>query len=279
MRFGFHVSIAGGFSRVVRRAQTLRCRTIQIFSRNPRGWGYKPLDPKEVTLFRAEIVRASIHPVSVHLPYLVNLAARGSDVYDRSLRALGEELRRAEALSATYVTMHMGSRRRGDDRQAVRTLAQSINRVLRDVDNGVILLLENMSGQGGQLGGRFDEIGAVIDRIEDGSRIGICFDTAHAFGAGYDVSTPQGLDSALKEFHRCVGLDRVHLVHLNDTKVPLGSGKDRHWHIGQGLIGMEGFRRIVNDPRLVHLPGIMETPRDNDQDDLENMRVIRRLAG
>jgi deoxyribonuclease-4 len=278
MRFGFHISIAGGFSKVVGRASRCQCQTIQIFSRNPRGWASTPLGGGDVAAFREGVREAGIHPVFVHLPYLVNLATKRSTAYGRSLRVLSEDLCRAEALSASYLIMHMGSHRGSGSRRAVRTLADSINRVFREVENPVSLLLENTSGQGTQIGWCFDEIGAVIERIENKDRIGVCLDTAHAFGAGYDVSNSAGLEATLAEFDRFVGLDRLVLLHLNDTKVPLGSGRDRHWHIGKGLIGIEGFRNIVNHPRLARLPGIMETPRKEDRHDLENMRVIQSLV-
>ena len=263
---------------MVKRARTRRCETIQIFSRNPRGWVSIPLDQRDVTIFKEEVKEAGISPLFVHLPYLVNLATRQSDSYERSLSLLADDLRRAETLSAPYLIMHMGSRLASDEQEAVTTLAKSINRVFQEVENQIVLLLENTSGQGTQIGWRFEEIGAVIERVENKSRIGVCFDTAHAFGAGYDISTRRGLDATLIELDRFVGLEKLFLVHLNDTKVPLGSGRDRHWHIGKGLIGIEGFRNIVNHPRVSHLPGIMETPRKKDHEDLENMAVIQSLV-
>lgn len=278
MRFGFHISIAGGFSKVVQRARVCRCQTIQIFSRNPRGWNSTDFNEKDVAVFKKELREAAISPVFIHLPYLPNLATRRSRFYDRSLRVLAEDLRRAETLSASYLIMHMGSRLDSTEQEAINTLAESINRVFREVENHIILLLENTSGQGTQIGSRFEEISAVIEKVENQRRIGVCLDTAHAFGAGYDISSRKGLDATIRELHRFVGLERLFLIHLNDTKVPLGSRKDRHWHIGKGHIGIEGFRNIVNDSRLSHLPGIMETPRKNDHDDLKNMSIIQSLV-
>jgi deoxyribonuclease-4 len=278
MRLGFHISIAGDFSKVVDRAKVSGCQTIQIFSRSPRAWASTSLDEGAVAAFRTSVERAEIFPVFVHLPYLVNLATRRSKAYGKSLRVLAEDLHRAEALSASFLVMHMGSRLDSSEQEAIDTLTESINRVLGHVENRVVLLLENTAGQGSQIGWRFSEIGLVIRRIKDQSRIGLCLDTAHAFGAGYDLSSRTGLDATLKELHRFIGLERLFLIHLNDTKVVLGSRKDRHWHIGRGRIGLEGFRTIVNNPHLSHLPGIMETPRKNDHEDLENMSVIRSLV-
>ncbi len=278
MRFGFHISIAGGFSKVVQRAKTRGCQSIQLFSRNPRGWKSTALNEEDVAVFKKELKKAAISPVFVHLPYLANLAAPLSGFYDKSLTLLAEDLRRADILSATYLIMHMGHRLESSEQEAVDTLANSINRVFQKVENPTILLLENTSGQGTQVGSRFEEIGAVIERVKNPQRIGVCLDTAHAFGAGYDLSNRKGLDATLKAFHRFVGLERLFLIHLNDTQASLGSHQDRHWHIGKGNIGPEGFRNIVNDPRLSHLPGIMETPRKNDHEDRENMAVIRGLV-
>ncbi|NIO04451.1 MAG: deoxyribonuclease IV [Proteobacteria bacterium] len=277
MRFGFHISIAGGFSKVVGRAKTRNCETIQIFSRNPRGWKSTPLDEKDVAAFRAEVAKSTISPVFVHLPYLPNLATRRSPFYNRSLGVLVGDLVRSETLSAPYLIMHMGSRLDSSRIEAVNTLAESINHAFCEVDNRTILVLENTSGQGTQIGSSFEEMGLVMQEVADQSRLGVCLDTAHAYGAGYDISNRKGLDQTLHELDRFIGLERLLLVHLNDTKVPLGSGHDRHWHIGEGNIGLEGFRNIVNHPCLSHLPGIMETPRKNDDMDLKNMSVIRGL--
>jgi len=279
MRLGFHVSIAGGFSKVIGRAERLGCQTIQIFSRNPRAWTSTPLDGEDVARYKKDLKRTKIYPVFVHLPYLVNLATRESRSYEPSLRVVADDLVRAETLSASYLIMHVGTRLGSDAQAAVSTLAESINLVLREVENRIILLLENTSGQGTQIGWRIEEIGAVIERVESQHRIGVCLDTAHAFGAGYDISHREGLEDTLTELDRSVGLEKLFLIHLNDTKVPLGSHKDRHWHIGRGFIGLEGFRNIVNHPCLSHLPGIMETPRKRDNDDLENMAVTQRLFG
>ncbi|NIQ37577.1 MAG: deoxyribonuclease IV [Proteobacteria bacterium] len=277
MRFGFHVSIAGGFSKALGRAKARNCETIQVFSRNPRGWKSTPLDMEEVSRFRRGLRDEAISPVFVHLPYLPNLATKLTSFYDRSLSVLEEDLRRAEILSAQYLIMHMGSRLSSSRKEALRTLAESINRAFGEVENRTMLLLENTSGQGTQIGSRFEEIGAVIGKVENQDRIGVCLDTAHAYGAGYDMSNRQGLETTLGDLDRFVGLEKLFLIHLNDTKVPLGSQKDRHWHIGEGKIGLEGFRHIVNHPRLSDLPGIMETPRKNDRMDLKNMSVIRSL--
>jgi deoxyribonuclease-4 len=171
----------------------------------------------------------------------------------------------------------VGKRLALSEGRAMARVAAAMNRSLKKVSNRVMILLENTAGQGTELGANFAQLGGILYAIDDRSRAGICLDVAHAFQAGYDVSTRKGLDATLAEFDHLIGLEHLHLLHLNDSKTPLGSHADRHWHIGKGHIGLEGFRNIVNHPLLVHLPGIMETPRADDRDDRRNMRVARRL--
>ena len=278
MRFGFHISIAGGFSKVIERARRRGCETIQLFSRNPRGWAYNPLDQKEVNRFRGELSHTAIFPLFVHMPYLPNLASKDRDLYGKSLKTLQTDLGRASSLGAPYLIIHVGHRTSLSEDEAISRIAHGINRAFHKVGNSVILLLENTAGQGTEVGHTFSQIRKIIQGIDEQERMGVCLDTAHAFGAGYDLSTHKGLERTLSEFDEEIGLEKLHLVHLNDTRSPLGGHVDRHWHIGEGNIGLEGFKNIVNHPLLVHLPGIMETPRKDDVEDLRNMEVMRGLA-
>ena len=277
MRFGFHISIAQGVSTVIEKAQKARCETIQLFSRNPRGWNYKSLPPEEIERFKARLQQSNISPCVLHLPYLPNLASAAPDLYAKSADSLCADLARAETLTIPFVVAHVGKRLELSEGRAVARVAAAINRSLKKVPNDVMILLENTAGQGTELGANFAELGEILSRVDDRRRVGVCLDVAHAFQAGYDVSTQKGLDETLDEFDRLIGLKHLHLLHLNDSKTPLGSHADRHWHIGKGHIGLEGFRNIVNHPLLVHLPGIMETPRADEKDDRRNMRVVRRL--
>jgi deoxyribonuclease-4 len=163
--------------------------------------------------------------------------------------------------------------------QAIEAVSQGIDQAFEKVKNGVILLMENTAGQGTEIGYAFDQIKKIIDGVSDHERMGVCLDTAHSFEAGYDLSNKDGIERTLEAFDQTLGLKRLHLLHLNDSKTPLGSRKDRHWHIGEGYIGLEGFRCLVNHPLLNHLPGIMETPRKDTVEDLKNMEVIRSLVG
>jgi deoxyribonuclease-4 len=277
MRFGFHISIAGGFSRVAERAELRGCETIQLFSRNPRGWKYSPLGEKNIEEFRSSTKSSGLFPIFLHLPYLPNIASQESKFYKRSVDSVITDLERAEKLGAQYLIIHIGHRMESSEDEGIEAVFQGINQAFEKVKNPVILLMENTAGQGTEIGYTFDQIKKIIERVHDHQRMGVCLDTAHSFEAGYDLSNKDGLERTLETFDQTIGLKRLHLLHLNDSKTPLGSRKDRHWHIGEGYIGLEGFRNLINHPLLRHLPGIMETPRKDTVEDLKNMEVIRSL--
>jgi deoxyribonuclease-4 len=277
MRFGFHISIAGGFSRIVERAKARGCETIQFFSRNPRGWKYSPLNKKEVEAFRSSVQSSALFPIFLHMPYLPNIASFKSKFYKRSIHSIATDLQRAEQLGALYLIIHIGHRMESSEDQAIDAVSQGIDQAFERVKNPVILLVENTAGQGTEIGYAFDQIKKIIEGVHDHQRMGVCLDTAHTFEAGYDLSNQDGIERTLEKFDQTIGLKRLHLLHLNDSKTPLGSRKDRHWHIGEGYIGLEGFRNLINHPLLKHLPGIMETPRKDTIEDLKNMKVIRSL--
>jgi len=278
MRFGFHISIAGGFSKVVERANARGCETIQFFSRNPRGWKYSPLNEKDVKTFRSSIQSSSLFPIFLHMPYLPNIASFKSTFYKRSIHSIATDLQRAEQLGAQYLIIHIGHRMESSEDQAIEAVSQGIDQAFEMVKNDVILLMENTAGQGTEIGYHFNQIKNIIEGVHDHQRMGVCLDTAHSFEAGYDLSNKDGIEKTLETFDQAIGLKRLHLLHLNDSKTPLGSRKDRHWHIGEGYIGLEGFRCLINHPLIRHLPGIMETPRKDTVEDLKNMEVIRSLV-
>jgi deoxyribonuclease-4 len=278
MRFGFHLSIAGGFSKVAGRAAVRGCEAIQFFSRNPRGWKYDALDEEDVEAFRSSIKPLGLFPVFLHLPYLPNIACSRSKFYKRSIHSVITDLKRAETLGAQYLIIHIGHRLESSEEEAVEAVCYAINQAFLSVTNSILLLLENTAGQGSEIGYSFEQIGKIFGGIGEPERIGVCLDTAHAFGAGFDLSNKGGLEKTLESFDRLIGIRRLHLLHLNDSKTPLGSRRDRHAHIGEGFIGLEGFRNIVNHPMVRGLPGIMETPRTDTVEDLKNMKVIRNLV-
>lgn len=258
------------------RALERRCETIQVFSRNPRGWRSSVLDPEDCAKFVKDMAKTAISPVFVHMPYLPNLAAMESKPHDRAADSLKEELRRAEVIGAGYVILHAGSS--AHLRSGIGQMASGINRALSAVKNKVIVLIENTAGRGNEIGHRFEHLAEIIRGIRQRSRIGITLDTAHAFEAGYDLRSRSAVDRTLKEFDRVVGMEKIHLVHFNDSRTGLGSRHDRHWHIGKGEIG-KGMRHIANHPRLDGKPFIMETPRLDQKDDIMNMAAARELVG
>lgn len=278
MRFGFHIWIGEGFSKVPELARKRRARTIQFFSRNPRAWALSLIPEEEVKKFREGVEALDIKPLFLHMPYLPNLVSSKEDFYIKSIDALSKELERAEILGAQFLITHMGSRREASEEESIERLIKAINYSLDRVRNKVTVVVENTAGQGTQIGYKFSQIKTVIDGVENRERIGVCLDTAHAFQSGYDLSQRDGLERTLEEFERLIGLDKLKLLHLNDSKTPLGSRVDRHWHIGEGYIGSEGFKNIVNHPKLFHFPGIMETPHKREEDDIRNMSKIESLV-
>jgi deoxyribonuclease-4 len=278
VRFGFHISIAGGFSKVIERAEIRGCETIQFFSRNPRGWKYEPLKEEELKRFRSLKESSALFPLFLHLPYLPNIASKESKFYERSIQSIIVDLQRAEQIGAQYLIIHIGHRMKSSEEESSIAVSRAVNQAFETVKNSVILLLENTAGQGTEIGYTFEQLERMISGIDEEKRIGICLDVAHAFEAGYDLSRKDGIEQVLESFDREIGLKRLHLLHLNDSKTPLGSRKDRHWHIGDGYIGREGFRYLINHPAIRNLPGIMETPRKDTVEDLKNMKVIRSLV-
>lgn len=278
MRFGFHVSIAGGFARVRERALAVGCETLQLFVSNPQGWQAASLDQEDVSRFRADIAESGLGPVFCHVPYLPNPAAPIGPTRTRTVESLRTQLKRCAKLGIDRVICHVGKALGADMTTALKRVADTANRVLSGDKSGVLLLFENTAGMGTEVGWQFGQIAEVIARVEQKERVGLMLDTAHAFEAGHEFRTRSGLDATLREIDKTIGLARLHGLHLNDSKTEFGSRVDRHWHIGAGRIGLDGFRLIVNHPLLRGLPAIMETPRDSAEDDRRNMLVVRSLV-
>ncbi len=274
MRVGFHVSIADGFKHVIARAKERRCETIQLFSRNPRGWKCQPLDEEDIAIFKKELAGHEIWPVFVHLPYLINLASPQQTLFRKSLYALTLDLERCAAIGAPFLIMHVGSC--PDVARGLERISKGITRAFSNVKNNVMILLENTAGSGSELGHTFEQLKTVMDRVEQSERTGVALDTAHAFAAGYDLRTKKAVARTFADFDRVIGLKRLHLIHLNDSKHECGSHKDRHWHIAKGRIG-SGMYHILHCPLLKDLPFIMETPRTNLKEDIMNMKKVRLL--
>lgn len=280
MRFGFHISIAGGFTKVIERARHLGCEPVQIFTASNKQWKRTPFDPDEVEGFRKLRRETSLSPLAVHLFYLPNLASPDKKMLECSRKALLVELERSAALEADYLVLHPGAHKEATLKQGLKNVASSLGYVIaRAAGNGtdkVKILIENTSGGGTRIGAEFTELAEIFDFLKQTYPVGVCLDTAHAFQAGYPVHTAEGLERTLEEFDRLIGLDKLLLLHLNDSRTPLGSRRDRHWHIGEGQMGIESFRRIINHPGLKKLPAIMETPTA-ETNDLRNMTTVKKL--
>lgn len=277
MKLGLHLSIRESIARVIPRAVEKGCNTFQMFSRNPRGWHSKELERSRIDDFRRRLKESEIWPVFIHTPYLLNLASPKKDVYRRSLKALMEELHRAEKLGVPYVVTHLGSHLGYGKKGGFQRIVDAINNSFAKVENDVTLLLENTAGTRNSMGSSFEDVRDILSRIHDRKRVGVCFDTCHAFAAGYDLVSNGAVKHTLSRFESVIGLEWLKLVHLNDCKSGFGSKLDRHEHIGMGRIGERGFRNILRSD-LGSRPLILETPIDGRRSDLENLNKVRELA-
>jgi deoxyribonuclease-4 len=278
VRVGVHVSIAGSLDLAVDRAKETGCDVFQMFSRNPRGWGYKPLSDHDCDTYQEKIQAAGIIPVD-HMPYLPNLASPKADIYEKSVAALTAELDRCGRLGIPYLVTHLGHHL-GDGIAGGRArVISAINTALGESDTTVMLLLENTAGEKNGVGSSFEHIRGIMDGIENHTRTGVCFDTCHAFAAGYELRTEKGLADTLSQFEDHIGIRNLKIIHLNDSKGDRGSGLDRHEHIGMGFIGENGFRNLLCHPVLSALPLICETPVDERRDNGGNIAKVRELAG
>lgn len=277
MRLGFHVSISGGFSLAVRRAYELGCTTMQIFSRNPRGWAVKPLDRDDIAEFKRLREKWDITPAFVHTNYLSNLASSKPDLYERSIEHFVIDLERTEKLGAEYLVTHLGSASGREPAWMIERVADAINMAMKLHPPRATILLENTAGEAGDVGYTLAQVREVIDRLDDPSPIGICYDTCHGFAAGYDIRTKKRVVALEREIDSTVGIGRLKGIHLNDCLRDFGSRVDRHWHIGEGKIGEDGFRAFLRHPVFRDVPMIMETPKESEEDDPRNMRVVKAL--
>ncbi len=279
VKIGAHVSIAGSIDRAVDRAEEIGCDTFQIFSRNPRGWRFKEISEEVAEEFKRKLKRSGMSPPVDHMPYLPNLATPKEDVYQKSVEALALELDRCEVLGIPYLVTHLGSHLDSGKEEGLNRTVDAIIKALSASENDVILLLETTSDSKNSVGGSFEDLAEIMSRVDRDDRVGACFDTCHAFVAGYDVRTEEGLDETMEKFDQTIGLERMMVVHLNDSKGPISSKLDRHEHIGLGEIGEEGFRLILNHPAIRTRPLILETPSDERRDDRGNIAKVRELAG
>jgi deoxyribonuclease-4 len=273
MRLGFHLSIAGSLLRAIRQAQVLGCQALQIFVQNPRAWKWRRISQPEIDAFTDARRRAGLGPVVVHLTYLPNLASVDGAQYQKSRERLGQELALAQALEADYLVCHPGHAPLA--MESYRRVAQALTAAVQKIPPPPLVLLENTAGQGQELGRQPEELGLIMGLA--GVPLGLCLDTSHAFGAGYDLRHPGGVAGLLGEIARGPGLESLKIIHLNDSRAPLGSRRDRHAHLGQGAIGLEGFRQLFSHPWLQPEAAIMETPKRHQADEWRNLLTARSL--
>lgn len=273
MLLGAHESIAGGISKAFARAEADGADCLQVFTRNARGWAARPLEDAEVAAFRSEARRTG-KPVAAHSSYLINCASSDREIRAKSWQALADELDRCERLGVPALIFHPGSHE--DEQEGVRLVGEAMTRALSEVPGKARLLVETTAGQGTSLGWRFEQLQAMREEVRGAARrrVNVCVDTCHVHSAGYDLLTEDGYERTLAELDRSVGLANVRAFHLNDSKKPRGCRVDRHEHIGEGTLGIDPFRRLVNDARFAEIPGFVET----ESRFKENIEVLRSLV-
>ncbi|MBT4100340.1 MAG: deoxyribonuclease IV [Gemmatimonadetes bacterium] len=279
MIFGAHESIAGGVDLALDRGQRATCDAIQIFNKSNSQWKARPLDADQVERYFAAIEATQISVACSHASYLINLASPDRSLNEKSQRAFRTETERCNLLSIPNLVFHPGSHVGSGADAGMKRIARNMNRVLDQVtDNSVTLCLEATAGTGDNLGRTFEELAQIIDLIDDTEHVGVCLDTCHIFAAGYGLRDEGEYKQTMKEFGSVVGFDKLRIVHVNDSKTEQGSHRDRHEHIGEGCIGLDGFHHLVNDRRLRKVPLILETPKSNDlSEDVTNLKLLRSL--
>jgi deoxyribonuclease-4 len=274
-RIGFHAPIKGGLHNALIVAKDTGCDTVQLFSRNPRGWQAKPLTKHDINLFRKTRRETKTSPVMIHCNYLVNLAAADEAMLEKSRVSFREEIERALLLGVNYLVVHPGSARGAGDADGIAKCAKSLKLSCKRLKLGRLrILLENTAGQGDCIGHRFEHLREIMSACPK-LPLGVCFDTAHAFTAGYDIREQEGLEATIESLDRSVGTKNVLAIHFNDSRAPYNSRVDRHWHIGEGHIGSDALRRVARHPKLAHAAFILETPYDDPRADLRNLEALR----
>jgi deoxyribonuclease IV len=275
---GAHESVAGGLHFAFDHIEQVGGDALQIFTRNQRQWHPKPVSDEEQRLFAEAWQKQPSMPVASHASYLINLASAKPDLIKKSIDAFVEELRRCELLNIPYVVMHPGSHGGDGVEIGLKRFGKHLDEALKLAESEVMLLLETTAGQGTGLGSRFEELATIINSSQYSDKLGVCVDTCHIFAAGYDIRSEESYQQTMKEFDRLIGIDRIKFFHLNDSKKGLACRVDRHEHIGQGAIGIEGFRNLVNDPRFSKHPMTLETQKGKDlQEDRDNLQTLRKL--
>ncbi len=278
MKFGCHVSISGGLHKAVDNAVERGCDTMQMFVSNPRGWKHSEVTRGAIEAFNIKRKAAGIDPVFVHTIYLINLAAAEDGIWNRSVVSLRMNAETASRIGSAAVITHLGHHGGQGEESGLRRVMEALERTLPVCDECTPILLETTAGEQNSVGGRFDDLGRIMRHFEGEPRLGICMDTCHVFGAGYDLRGPEKLEKTLDTLDRAVGLEKMQAIHANDSKGALGSHLDRHESIGGGYLGLETFRLLVNHPVLKRVPFIIETPGHTVEQDRANLAALRALV-
>ncbi|HEX4823372.1 MAG TPA: deoxyribonuclease IV [Candidatus Polarisedimenticolaceae bacterium] len=280
-RLGAHMSVAGGMARAVEHALAVEATALQVFVKTPNQWAARPFGPTEAADYRRAAGGAGLaeHTLA-HASYLINLGTPDATLWEKSIASFEDELARCDALGIPWLVVHPGSHVGSGTSAGCARVALALRRILGGRTGGAGVLLENTAGQGNTLGARPEELAEILRGAGDDDRLGVCFDTCHALASGFDLRAKDGYERTMDAFGTTVGLGRIRGIHLNDSQGDLGSRRDRHEHIGQGKIGLEGFRLILNDPRFASVPMVLETPKDDDlAEDRMNLGVLRSLVG
>ena len=280
MLLGAHMSISGGVSMAIERARSIDCTAMQIFVKNNMQWFARPLSRAEIRAFLDHVQRRELLSVFGHANYLINLAATNPQFHANSIRALAEELVRANQLELPFLVLHPGAHLGAGEQAGLEKIVNSIDQVFRKIPNvKTKIALEVTAGQGSCIGHRFEHLAHIIENVREPERLRVCLDTAHLFAAGYDISSESGVRKIFRAFDRVVGRNRLVAIHVNDSKTPCGSRVDRHEHIGKGRIGLDVFRFIMRSPRFRKIPKVLETPKSKDlAEDVINLKLLRRFA-
>lgn len=274
-RIGAHLPIGKGLKNTADEAVARGLEALQIFVRNPRGRGARALTEEELDYFKQTLRDHNISPVVVHIPYVCNPAAAKDDLYEFARQVVEEDLERCDLIGADYMVLHPGSYTTSSVEQGIERIAGLLNGVLVNYSGKVTICLETMAGQGTEIGQSFTELKTILDLIANKAQMGVCLDTCHVFAAGYDVSSDEGIARVLQEIDQTIGRDSIKLIHSNDSQKELGSKRDRHAHIGDGLIGSEGFKRLINHGYFKNLPFILETPLEDIDRDIAALKGLR----
>lgn len=278
MILGKHVSIAGGLEKAFKRAADIGCSSMQIFVKNPRGWKMRVVDDAEIARFKEARQKYKLSPVVVHAAYLINLASPKDELWEKSISALKSEYERCDRLGAEYLIFHPGSHTGAGLKQGIKRIGQALNRILAEIENETMILLENTAGAGTSIGQKFSVLKEIIEQVDQSARLGVCVDTCHAFAACYNLSERQGLENLISDFDKSIGLNKLKVIHLNDSHFECCTNKDQHAHIGKGKIGVTAFQRLINHARLKAKTFILETPqfdKQNEDDDLILLKQLR----